>query len=169
MKTPGVKLFLVVALLHFTVMGLAISKVKIYSDDVFWVALRWYGRITGSSSTYSFFSPDIQPMATLHFRVYFPDGRQIDTTLQDISNNEVTARLQNILRTIPKTFKNRLAVRSVIASLTTAVFKYYPEAEKIEVTSVLYVQPTMTEYLAGSRPDYKKTYSATYMKKPDAT
>jgi hypothetical protein len=128
----------------------------------FWTAIRWYGKLTGASATYTFFSPNIPREVMFRFTIYQKDGAVIETTLQDTANNEVRARLGNILRMIPRNFKNKMVVRSLAASVTASMFKIYPDAEKISIRGVIFELPVMEDYHNGVRTTFRQVYSATF-------
>lgn len=159
--------FLVAAILfHFAVILVGITRPKVNGQAPFWYSLGWYGKITGASASYSFFSPDIPREVMFHFVVHRKDKSTFETTLQQLGNNEVNARLGNILRMIPRNYKDRKIVRSMAASVTASVFNAFPEAEVIDLKSTVFLLPSMDEYREGKRTTIKPIYSASFAKGP---
>lgn len=148
-------------LFHFTVVILGMVNPEVEGFKPFWSAVNFYGKSTGASASYHFFSPDIPLEMIFQFTVHEKD-RVFDTTLRDTANNEVNARIGNILRTIPHSFENKKIVRSLSASVTASMFKLYPQAERIEFKSLFFVLPSMDQYREGQRIRLEKVYSAIY-------
>lgn len=163
-RRTRIALLIAVLTFHYFVITLGITKPVLEKHREYWDLVEWYGKITGASASYSFFSPDIPREIVFQFKVYNRDKSTFETTLQKTANNEVNARVGNILRTIPKSFENKKVVRSLAASVTASMFQIYPDAEKIEIKGVLFMLPTMEEYRLGERTKFKKIYSATFLK-----
>lgn len=149
---------------HFVVMVIAMWNPKLEFWKPFWKGVSWYGKVTGASASYSFFSPDIPREVVFQFTVHNRDHTSFQTTLQESANNEVNARVGNILRTIPRSFKKKKIVRSLAASVTASMFELYPDAEKIEMRGLIYILPSMDEYRKGERAQLKQIYAATFAK-----
>jgi len=152
------------AVLHLALMGFSMTNPKVDSHNPFWRTVNWYGKLTGASATYSFFSPDIPRELVFHFTVYEPGQVPFETTIQKTANNEVNARLGNILRMIPKSYEHREIVRSMAASLSASMFRSYPDAQKIGIRTDLFLLPSMADFRRGDRASLMPVYSAVFAK-----
>ena len=149
-------------LFHFSVIVIGVVKPNVDASLPVWQVLNWYGKITGASASYSFFSPNIPREVVFQFTIHNKDKTVLETTLQKTANNEVNARVGNILRMVPRSFKSKNIVRSLAASLTASMFKTYPEAATIDFKSVIFVLPSMEQYREGERSKTAKLYSASF-------
>jgi hypothetical protein len=152
------------AALHLSLIVISMTKPKVDPHNSFWHALSWYGKLTGASATYSFFSPDIPRELVFHFTIYNPDQTSFETTIQQTANNEVDARLGNILRMIPKSYEHREIVRSMAASLSASMFRSYPDAAKVGIRTELFLLPSMADFRNGNRASLMPVYSAVFAK-----
>ncbi len=147
---------------HFSLIVFSLIDPKFSGNQGLWKALRFYGKWTGATASYSFFSPEIPREIVFSFTIHFADGTTKETTLQETANNEVNARVGNILRLFAKNFKKKEIIRSLAASITASMFEAYPNAEKIEIRGSLHKFPSMAAYREGERATFLPVYQATF-------
>lgn len=153
---------------HFALITFVTFEPKVDGRHWYWRAMKFYGKWSGATATYGFFSPEIPREIVFDFKITRADGSVQTTRLQDTTNNEVRARVGNILRLFAKNFKKKEILRSLAASITASMFEAYPDAERIEIRGQLHRFPSMEAFRGGERASFVPVYAATFRREMEA-
>lgn len=153
----------VIAALHLSI---AVAGALGYS---FWgwgkpgAAIAYYGLVSGASSGYSFFAPDVGSGLRAQFEVYDQNGKlQATEELERSSNRETTLRLYDLVETLSNEIDEEYSRWLLGRSWAGKVFSRHPSATRLVLHIDTIDVPTMEDYRAGERYDWEPYYSATF-------
>jgi hypothetical protein len=121
--------------------------------------LRFYDALSGAGDSYSFFAPAVGPQLRARFT-----GEHFDETLEAGKSREVGFRLGNLAGTVYIAAKRTDLRRAFLGALAARSFSVHPDANVVRVTIEEWEMPTMAEYRAGARPQWRSLHDATFVR-----
>lgn len=116
---------------------------------------RFYDALSGAGDSYSFFAPEVGPQLRARFVLFSPMGERSEEMLETGKSREVGFRLGNIAGTIYIATKRTDLRRAFLGALAASSFSTHPKASLVQVNIEHWVMPTMAEYRAGVRPEWR--------------
>lgn len=118
-------------------------------------ALRVARGYAGSDSSYGFFAPGVSSQMRVRCVMTDAHGQEWSDTLDGNMTREAQLRVNSgigIVGEFPE------LTRQFGASWAATMFGRHPTAQRVVVLLEIYELPTMDEYRAGSRPEWKTVY-----------
>lgn len=128
--------------------------------------LRFYDALSGAGDSYSFFAPAVGPQLRARFTVSAPGGVRTEETLEAGKSREVGFRLGEVAGTVYIAAQRENLRRAFLGALAANRFGAHPDAQRVEVIIEDWVMPSMAEYRAGSRPQWRALLEATFARTP---
>jgi len=153
------RLFIAAVALHFLIL-LSGAFPKLAKTPVGGF-LNVYSRVTGSGSSFGFFSPDVANQLTVTFLVEEGD-RQTRVRMQDLVSKETSIRVGNMYRFFTQVYAYPRIRRSVAASLSAHVFEKRPGATRVTFEADKYRLPNLAEYRTERKVYVSPVYRASF-------
>lgn len=124
---------------------------------------RWYATISGADNSYSFFAPNVGTQFRARFLLQDDKGTTWWDTFDQTRSSEAWLRLTGI---VESAFMSGAAAESpewrqrLVKSWAATMFTRHIKAVSLTVVVEVYDVPTMADYRAGSRPNWKIVYQA---------
>jgi len=156
--------FTAVAVGHLILVAFGIFRLPLLSElNLGGRLARWYGLVTGTAYAYGFFAPEVPPQYKATFTMTDRNGRTWTDTLAHDTNNEVTLRSEVTVSVWG------LVGDNLPACWAATMFGRHHDAVLVTVSLNEYNPPTMTDYRAGKRAEWKTIYQATFFRHPQVT
>jgi hypothetical protein len=123
-------------------------------------ALQWYGAMSGADAGYNFFAPRVGSELRVAFVLTGPDGRRWEDDLTAGENQEVKLRVGSMTGLFPAAPEGEALRRDLAASWAATMFGRHPDADEVTVRVEVYEVPSMEDYRAGQRPEWRLVYTA---------
>jgi hypothetical protein len=121
-----------------------------------------YDAATGSGSSYGFFAPGVASMPRARMQVTDGDGVATTTVLRHAPACEVDLRIGTAVSMVLHIDE---PMRRALAASWAATAFARPKAANFVVRVELLELPTMAEYRAGSRPQWRPYYEASFSRR----
>lgn len=132
---------------------------------------RWYASMSGAESSYGFFAPAVGAKHSARFFLSDAQGATWQDTLLHTASTEARLRLSGI---VEQPFMSGQTAefpewrKRLVTSWAATMFSRHPSAVALSVKVEYYDIPPITEYRAGSRPNWEKVYEAEFRRQPPA-
>jgi hypothetical protein len=153
------KLATALAAVHLVLVACGVLGLSIVPhDSVAGAALNTYGVLSGSDNNYGFFAPGVALQMQAEFALSDGAGRVWTDRLETGANNEVAKRIDScVSRSADPELSPALA-----ASWAAVMFDRHPDAQRVVVRVREYALPTMAEFQAGQRPEWRPVFEVTF-------
>jgi hypothetical protein len=154
--------FLAAAHLALVFCGAAHLPVRIGLDTVDRF-IGWYGAMSGSETSYGFYSPTVAPQTRATFTLTDSSGRTWTDT-PDLANfSEANLRFANAINLVYHPFRDE-----AMHSWATYMLRRHPSAVRVKVLVEYQSLPYMAGYAEGDRPLWHVEFDETYERSSDA-
>jgi hypothetical protein len=126
-------------------------------------ALGWYGEVSGAGNEYGFFAPGVGASYQATFTMTDEDGRTWTDDLDRGDTHEVMLRYNNGFSALDGLGSD------LAASWAATMFGRHPQAQQVTVQFQEYDPPSMEEYRAGNRAEWKTFYQGTFVRESQAS
>jgi hypothetical protein len=126
--------------------------------------LDWYGAMSGSETSYGFYSPTVAPETRATFTLTDASGRTWTDT-PDLANfSEANLRFANAINLVYHDFRDE-----AMQSWATYMLRRHPSAVRVNVLVEYQSLPYMAGYVEGDRPMWHVEFDETYQRSADGT
>lgn len=131
--------------------------------------VRWYGGLSGANSHYGFYAPEVGDEYRATFILRDFEGSSWRDTFMENKSPEARLRLGG---SVEAGFANGAAEASpaarkrIVMSWAASMFTRHPSAVSLDALVEAHYIPTMAEYRAGLRPEWKVVYHAQVERDP---
>ena len=119
-------------------------------------ALGWYGEVSGAGNQYGFFAPEVGASYRATFTMTDAKGQTWMDVLNRGDNHEAMLRYDNSF--------GDFGSSDLAASWAAMMFGRHAHAQQVTVRLQEYDPPTMADYQAGKRAEWKTFYQATFIR-----
>jgi hypothetical protein len=156
------RLLVVVALLHLAaVAGFIWTRAAEEAPGRVGEALRLYKNLSGAFRDYTFFAPAVASDVKAGFLLETADGPASFVAFR-ARNREVAFKYNSIIASSMRDERGRDLLAQSWAAL---MLGSHPAATSVTVVVEAFVLPTMPEYRAGARPEWRPIYAGTFARR----
>ncbi|WP_437970969.1 hypothetical protein WMF04_17535 [Sorangium sp. So ce260] len=155
-------LLLLAVAAHFVIVGLGALHVHIGDEGWARRAVKYYGRLSGANSGYSFFAPGVGSTLAANFQVNGSNGKIAADVLETGVSREADIRVRNIIGMFWLE-EDEMVRRSLVASWAGKVLARHPGADSVVVQLDTFELPSMAEYREGKTTGWKLNYRAKFV------
>jgi hypothetical protein len=162
---PPQRLWTLAAIVHFSLVLCGAAQVGLTGDSPVVKLLGQYSNVSGADNNYSFFAPAVSSLCRCTLTLRDGQEREWPGALFDDPATVFGWRAAGIFDGLPG-FSDRFR-RALAASWAGLMFGRYPDAREVIVCVEIEALPTMAEWRAGKRPQWKSVYQGTFVRKDE--
>ncbi len=152
------KLFALLAAAHLALVFCGAAHLPVRSGlDALDRFFDWYGAISGSETSYGFYSPTVAPETRATFTLTDANGRTWTDTPALAGNSEANLRFANAINLVYHPFRDE-----AMQSWATHTLGRHPSAVRVNLLVEYQSLPYMPGYVEGDRPMWHVEFDRTY-------
>lgn len=156
----------IAACLHLVLVICGAASVTLSGRNLALGILAQYSEVSGADTQYGFFAPSVASQCRAILTLRDAEGREWSDTVAADPAAGFGWLTSSAIDSIPRLPENLR--RALAGSWAAVMFGRHPQAVEVVVDSQIEMLPTMPEWDAGARPEWKSLYKSTFVRKADS-